>query len=121
MPPGERRGSSIEKTKDQSVRDLPPAQAVASRQYDQLNQFAETSADMRQLAARFAQELAFFRDPKGPMHHLQLIEQRRYHQIEVSWSEGMDPLQRERAISAGTADLLSKLTVRDIHYRQRVG
>src|SRR3546814_2457668 len=66
-------------------RYLPTAQTVASRQYEQLNRIAETSADMRQLAARSAQELAFFRDPKGPMHHLQLIEQRRYHQIEVSW------------------------------------
>src|SRR3546814_734148 len=88
--------------------------------YEQLNRIAETSADMRQLAARSAQELAFFRDPKGPMHHLQLIEQRRYHQIEVSWSEGMDPLQRVRAISAGTADFLSKMTDRDIQAADRV-
>ncbi|WP_261371178.1 hypothetical protein [Sphingobium sp. B2] len=74
---------------------------------------------MRQLAARSAQELAFFRDPKGPMHHLQLIEQRRYHQIEVNWSEGMDPLQRVRAISAGAADFLSKMTDRDIQAADR--
>src|SRR3546814_11782474 len=80
--------------RSQISRYLPTAQTVAARQYEQLNRIAETSADMRQLAARSAQELAFFRDPKGPMHHLQLIEQRRYHQIEVSWSEGMDPLQR---------------------------
>jgi hypothetical protein len=73
---------------------------------------------MRQLAARSAQELAFFRDPKGPMHHLQLIEQRRYHQIEVNWSEGMDPLQRVRAISAGAADF-SKMTDRDIQAADR--
>src|SRR3546814_3249014 len=77
---------SIEQAKDQISRYLPTAQTVASRQYEQLNRIAETSADMRQLAARSAQELAFFRDPKGPMHHLQLIEQRRYHKIEVSWS-----------------------------------
>src|SRR3546814_4129514 len=49
-----------------------------------------------------------------------LIEQRRYHQIEVSWSEGMDPLQRVRAISAGTADFLSKMTDRDIQAADRV-
>src|SRR3546814_4841831 len=54
------------------------------------------------------------------MHHLQLIEQRRYHQIEVSWSEGMDPLQLVRAISAGTADFLSKMTDRDIQAADRV-
>jgi len=120
MPAGERRAMSIEQAKDQISRYLPTAQTVASRQYEQLNRIAETSADMRQLAARSAQELAFFRDPKGPMHHLQLIEQRRYHQIEVSWSEGMDPLQRVRAISAGTADFLSKMTDRDIQAADRV-
>src|SRR3546814_20660113 len=70
---------------------------------------------MRQLAARSAQELAFFRAPKGPMHHLQLIEQRRYPQIEVSWSEGMDPLQRVRTITTGTADFHSQLTARELH------
>src|SRR3546814_10754431 len=53
------------------------------------------------------------------MHHLQLIEQRRYHQIEVNWSEGMDPLQRVRAISAGTADFLSKMTDCDIQAADR--
>src|SRR3546814_8003839 len=110
---------SIEQAKYQISRYLPTAQTVASRQYEQLNRIAETSADMRQLAARSAQELAFFRDLKGPMHHLQLIEQRRYHQIEVNWSEGMDPLQRVRAISAGAADFLSKMTDRDIQAADR--
>ncbi|KAK0361868.1 hypothetical protein LTR94_021605 [Friedmanniomyces endolithicus] len=119
MPVGERRAMSIEQAKDQISRYLPTAQTVASRQHEQLNRIAETSADMRQLAARSAQELAFFRDPKGPMHHLQLIEQRRYHQIEVNWSEGMDPLQRVRAISAGAADFLSKMTDRDIQAADR--
>src|SRR3546814_14838546 len=111
---------SIEQAKDQISRYLPTAQTVASRQYEQLNRIAETSADMRQLAARSAQELAFFRDPKGPMHHLQPIEQRRYHQIEVSWSEGRDPLQRVHAISAGTADFLSNMPDRDIQTADRV-
>src|SRR3546814_2361890 len=78
---------SIEQAKDQISRYLPTAQTVASRQHEQLNRIAETSADMRQLAARSAQELAFFRDPKGPMHHLQLIEQRRYHRSEEHTSE----------------------------------
>lgn len=119
MPAGERRVMSIEQAKEQISRYLPTAQAVASRQHEQLNRIAETSADMRQLAARSAQELAFFRDPKGPMHHLQLIEQRRYHSIEVNWSEGMDPLQRVRAISAGAATFLAKMTDRDIQAADR--
>lgn len=119
MPAGERRSMSIEQAKEQISRYLPTAQAVASRQVEQLNRIAETSADMRQLATRSAQELAFFRDPKGPMHHLQMIEQRRYHQIDVNWSEGMDPLQRVRAISGGAAVFLTKMNDRDIQAADR--
>src|SRR3546814_11478283 len=104
MPAGERRAMSIEQAKDQISRYLPTAQTVASRQYEQLNRIAETSADMRQLAARSAQVLVFFRDPKGPMHHLTLIEQRRDHHIEVSWSRGMDTQQRIRPLRHVTED-----------------
>src|SRR3546814_20396630 len=100
--------------KGQISRYLPTAQTVSSRQYEQLNRIAQTSAGMRQLAARSAQELAFFRDPKGPMHYLQLIEHRRYHQIEVNWSEGLDPVHRVLAIREVAADSLSQMTDRRI-------
>ncbi|EPR12264.1 cell filamentation protein Fic [Sphingobium lactosutens DS20] len=119
MPAGERRAMSIEQAKEQINRYLPTAQAVAARQYEQLNRLAATSGDMRQLAERSAQELAFFRDPKGPLHHVQIIEQRRYHQIEVNWAEGMDPLQRVRAISAGAASFLDKMSPRDVQAADR--
>src|SRR3546814_1193007 len=74
MPAGERRAMSIEQAKDQISRYFPTAQTVASRQYEQLNRIAEPSAEMRQLAPGSAQELALFRDPKGPIHQLPLIE-----------------------------------------------
>lgn len=119
LPPGSKQTVSVDQAKQQIERYLPTAQVMAARLHEQLSRLADTSSDMRQLAQRSAQEVAFLRDPKGPYHHLQLIEQRRYDKFEVNWSEGMDPLQRVRTVSAGAAAFLSKMTERDVKAADR--
>ncbi|MET1756471.1 Fic family protein [Novosphingobium sp. RD2P27] len=119
LPPGTKQTISVDQAKQQIERYLPTAQVMSARQHEQLSRLGQTSNDMRQLAERAAQEVAFLRDPKGPFHHLQLIEQRRYDKFEVNWSEGMDPLQRVRSISAGSAAFLSKMAERDVKAADR--
>lgn len=119
MPPGEMRSVTIAQAKQQVDRYLPTAQMMAERQTEQMSRMGQGTADMARIMRGFQQEVAFLQDAKGPMHLLQIIEQRRYGEIQVRWSEGMDSLQRVRAISAGAAQFLEKMSDRDIRAADR--
>lgn len=119
LPSAERRSMTIAEAKDVIDRHLVTAQSMAGQQYDQLGQGSGTQSGADQLAKQAGAELAFLQDAKGPMHLLQLIEQRRYGEIGVDWLRDMDALQKVRAVSAGAAAALDKMPEREVKAADR--
>lgn len=115
----ERRTMTIAEAKVVIDQHLVAAQTLAERQFEKLGQDAGAPSDKDLLAKRAGTELAFLEDGKGPKHLLQIIEQRRFGEIQVEWSDDMDPLEKVRAVSAGAAAFLDKMPEREIRAGDR--